>query len=337
MQMKDSFNDKSSNRYDGRVVSQQVSKETQTNRDSRTKIKERKKKLNLLTLLEKAALLEGSDVSTDEESILNIMRERSHLVKEEPYSRANLDGEEITRVKRPTLEELLLQNFDEPRCNLPRKPATTVDPHHSGKTCSSFPLSIPQESKNVTQKTESSTQTFADIQVPKFNVHDRPKAAAGPSWSELMSISSSRKLDSAAESTSSMKEIGIQVSDFDPAVDKIEQMSQTDFTQDKDVAALLLRNFQGERFVTDQRHKEPTVQNDLLKGEDQYPWQYIADTDFSDIVTTKKEQKPADYTNAPGKTQQENTKFKRGKEHDSTVQNVTDKEAKDHTDLQVLN
>jgi len=340
MQMKDKFNgrnSRSSDKYDGRMVSRQVSKETQTKKDSRTKIKERRKKLNLLTLLEKAALLEGSDISTDEESILNIMKERSHLVKEEPYSWANLDGKEVIGAKRPTLEELLLQNFDEPSYNLPRKPvstAATADPHHGGKAHASSTLSFPQEKRNISQKTDSSTQTFVDIQVPNFNVHDRPKAAAGPSWSELISISNSKKMESAVNSTSYMKEIGIQVSDFDPAVDKIEQMSQTDFTQDKDVAALLLRNLQGERFVTDQGSKEPTVQNELLKGEDRYPWQYVADTDFSDVAIPKKETKPADYTNAPGKPQQEDTKYNEGMEREFIVKNAPNKEAKDHAELQ---
>lgn len=257
-------------------INQKMSTGTQTAQDSKEKMQQRKKKLNLLNLLEKAALLEGSDFSSDEESILDVMKNRSHLVKEEPYSRKIEKDRLEIGVKKPTIEELLLQNFDEAGSSSSRH---VFNEHHKGAEA--------YRGSQMVRKTESSTQTFDNVRFPRMDSNERPKAAAGPLWSELISISSNKEIEY-KDPAVNIKEVGIQVSASVPKIDKIEQMSQTDFTQDENVATLLLQNLQEERNA---EKKADTLKynGDVLAVESRYPWQYIANADVSDVLTSKNE------------------------------------------------
>ena len=330
MQMKENVSGIKSN-DNASAVHQKVSKKTQTSADPQRKMKDRKRKLNLLSLLEKAALLEGSDISTDEESILNLMSTSSHLVKEEPYSRAKLDDKAKIGVKRPTVEELLLQNFDEPAKDVPRRSAAIAEPSQRIKGYTRTPNIVIQEGKNIIYKTESSTQTFADMQFPKLQIHDKPLAAAGPSWSELIQPPSTMKIGSAENPERSLREIGVQVSEFDPAIDKVEQMSQTDFTQEKDVAALLLQNLQEGRKVRKETSTETVLNSDISNHVGKYPWQYIADTDFSDVLTSRRELQPENASKSQNIKQNEGISV----DSDSVARNAKVKETEEHACIQV--
>ena len=314
---------------------QRVSKETQTTADPRRKMKDRKKKLNLLSLLEKAALLEGSDISTDEESILNLMSASSHLVKEEPYSRAKPDDKGRIGVKRPTVEELLLQNFDEIADDIPRRSASIAEPNQRIKSYTRTPNVVTQERKNIIYKTESSTQTFAVKQFPKLQIHDKPLVAAGPSWRELIQPPSTKKIANDENSERSLREIGVQVSEFDPAIDKVEQMSQTDFTQEQDVADLLLQNLQEGRIVRKQTRAETVQHNDSSNDAGKYPWQYIADTDFSDVLASRRELQPEKVSKSQNIKQQEGISAVANNDSDSVVRTANVKKTEEHVYIQV--
>ena len=338
MGMKERVNETGNNITVSKTDSQQVSRETQTTGNSNRKVKDRKKRWNLFALLEKAALLEN-DLSSDEESILDYMKERSHLVEEELYSRAKPKSEDRHQIgqKRPTIEELLLQNFDDPCVTSARRSTGIAEPHSSSKSYVKESPHIPiQERRTIVNKTESSTQTFDDTQLPKFRIYDKPKSAAGPSWAEVIGISSSKQIVSADSTEKPLKEIGVQVSGHDPGVDKIEQMSQTDFTEEKDVAELLLKNLQDERLSKNQRNSGTAVRNDSSNGVTQYPWQYIADTDFSDVVVPRKELQQESYVRSQKMKPREDALLDASSDHPPGVRSPNVKETdKDVIALQV--
>lgn len=269
-----------------RKVHQKATKGTQTVEDPKKKVQERKKKLNLFNLLEKAAL--SGDFSSDEESFLKVMKEGSHLVQEEPYSTIEAKDRNEVGIKRPTLEELLLQNFDEAVSSNSRSFVVSDGQRKKAESDASL-FDRRNEKTNVVYRTESSSQTSADLQFPKFDMDKKPKSAAGPSWNEVISISRKANAEDIEKSTITAKEIGIQVAELDPKIDKIEQMSQTDFTQDDEVARLLLQNLQTGQHDENKSDKIRKFDPESQKNESKYPWQYIADSDFSDVLASRED------------------------------------------------
>ena len=312
-------------------VHKKSSRGTQTTEDTKRKMKDKKKRLNLLNLLEKAALLEGSEISSDEETILSVMKERSHLVQEEPYSKARIE----IGVKKPTIEELLLQNFDQSQESASRESKAL----RKSQVRENARLSnIINERSGIRHKTESSTQTVDETHFPKIDLHKKPKAAAGPSWSEMISLASTKNISSVPNSAISLKEIGVQVSAFDPKIDKIEQMSQTDFTQEKDVASLLLQNLKDERMAEKMKDRDVLLKADVVNEESKYPWQYVADADFSDVLPSKQEMKSNDEFESHIRKKQKGASNDADKQYKSSIvsEDVKVEQKNKHTSSQVI-
>ncbi|XP_065069517.1 uncharacterized protein LOC135694626 [Rhopilema esculentum] len=254
-----------------------VSQSTQTTTDEPKRTKNRRKKMNLMALLEEAALFDASSASSGEEDLaLKMLKNKSFLVKGDPYKESR-DGQSLCRgIPQTSLEELLLRNFDEGPGNVQVTPPR-------------YPLKDKRDSIMLEKrrKTESSTQTISDVNIPKCLVIDKPKTSAGLSWKEMILLSQGTSTnDPSQSSAASLKEIGVQVSESVPAIDKIEQTSQTDFTSDNDVVSTLLENLKNqgafkEEHLTDGKKNGRELD---LAQQQRYPWQYIADTDFSDVA-----------------------------------------------------
>ena len=266
-----------------------VSQSTQTTTDELKRTKNRRKKMNLMALLEEAALFDASSASSGEEDMaLKMLKNKSFLVKGDPYKESNgsRDGQSLGRgITQTSLEELLLRNFDEGPGNVEATPPR-------------YPLKDKKDSImwEKRRKKESSTQTISEVDIPKCLVTDKPKSSAGLSWKEMIALSQGTSTSEPSQSSAaSLKEIGVQVSESVPAIDKIEQTSQTDFTNDNDVVSTLLENLkkQGafkEEHLTDGKKNGRQLG---LAQQERYPWQYIADTDFSDVaLAQEKSTKP---------------------------------------------
>ena len=280
-------------------LQQRASKETQTvaeaqeGWDQTKKIRQRKKKLNLMALLEQAALLDETDVSTDDDMDLRALRNRSYLIDEEPYRKedeviansrrsARYDTEKERglqiRSKKPTIEELLLQNFDEVKMPHDRGSEKRDGAKSNRKGIDIFERS--SDPDKFRPKTERSTQTFDDVQFPKFGLSDKPKSSVGLSWKEMMHL----KNGSSESNIQTKVSIGTQAYDLEPPVEKIEQVCQTDFVHEKDVEELLLDNFKDKKKM-DEAVKTNTEEDRSghKKKRNGYPWEHISDTNFDDV------------------------------------------------------
>ena len=273
-----------------------ISKETQTADGSRKKTRKQKQKLNLMALLEQAALLGSSDVSTDDDEDLHLQRNKSYLVAEEPYSIFN-DGKrtnanlgvirrdnysaDVSFRKPKSVAQILTENLTdgEDIVDLPSRSRFNFD-----------------EKKNAIRKLTTScdtrecfTQTLPEF--PKLTV--KPKSSIGLAWKEIISLSDGTSREDQSSELKEQKDRRREVMSNAVKPSQVEQISQTDLTFATDVTKLLLDNHEHER----EKPAELISESKNLstgKTKNEYPWEYIGKMTPTDSAPSRQVALPKD-------------------------------------------